>query len=119
MSTNTPKAKKGTQRRPNKAQRRASQVRAAQTVAQPPVVSRRDTEDPASATATTRTTVRERTTPRPRMRPANAPSRVVARPVGLTRDQEYAAIKGDLVRLLLTFGVLMILMLVLLFIIEG
>lgn len=56
-------------------------------------------------------------TSRPNVRPRPAQSRIVARPVGMTRDQEYALIKADLVRLLVTFGILMVLMLVLLLVV--
>ncbi len=120
MSSRSPKAKRGASRRPNKSQQRASQVRAAQTVAVPPVVKQPEPEHetPPSAAANARQARRERSTSRPNVRPRPVQSRVAARPVGLTRAQEYAAIKADLVRLLVTFGVLMLVMLLLLLVIE-
>lgn len=114
--------KKSTQRRPNKAQQRASQVRAAQTVTAPPVaVAPEPQRDVASVEsleeAPGRPARRERVTSRPNVRPRPAQSRVVARTVGMTREQEYAVIKADLVRLLITFGIVMVIMLVLLLVI--
>lgn len=118
-SPQTSKSKRSTARRPNKAQQRASQVRAAQTVTAAPVATR---PEPAPAAPTVeeppaRPARRERMTSRPNVRPRPAQSRIVARPVGMTRDQEYALIKADLVRLLVTFGILMVLMLVLLLVV--
>lgn len=114
--------KKSKQRRPNKAQQRASQVRAAQTVTAPPVaVAPEPQRDVASVEsleeAPGRPARRERVTSRPNVRPRPAQSRVVARTVGITREQEYSVIKADLVRLLITFGIVMVIMLVLLLVI--
>ena len=114
--------KKSTQRRPNKAQQRASQVRAAQTVTAPPVaVAPEPQGDVASVESLEETpgrpARRERVTSRPNVRPRPAQSRVVARTVGMPREQEYAVIKADLVRLLITFGIVMVIMLVLLIVI--
>lgn len=44
--------------------------------------------------------------------------RVVARPVMLTKDQEYRFIRSDLRRLLMTAGGLFVIMIVLLFIVD-
>ncbi len=120
MSSRSPKAKRAASRRPNKAQQRASQVRAAQTVVAPPVVRQPEPEHetPPSAVTNARPARRERSTSRPNVRPRPVQSRAAARPVGLTRAQEYAAIRADLVRLLVTFGVLMVVMLLLLLVIE-
>ncbi len=118
MSSNSPRTNRGASRRPNKAQQRANQVRAAQTVAQPSVISQRVAEAPTSVAPASPSLTRERATRHPRMRQPVGQPRVVARPVGLTREQEYAAIKADLVRLLITFGVLMVVMVALLFVIE-
>lgn len=43
----------------------------------------------------------------------------ISRPIPLTRGQEYAYIRSDLRRLLITAGSLLVLMLVILFIVEG
>jgi hypothetical protein len=118
-SPQTSRTKRSTARRPNKAQQRASQVRAAQTVTAPPTITRPEStpDVPVVAEESARPVRRERMTSRPTVRPRPVQSRVVARPVGMTRDQEYATIKADLVRLLVTFGFLMVLMLVLLLVI--
>jgi hypothetical protein len=52
-------------------------------------------------------------------RAAEMSRRVIARPVVLTKEQEYAYIRNDLRRLYLTAGSLFVLMIALLFIIEG
>ena len=57
-------------------------------------------------------TARARDTPRGR-------GRVVARPVAISREEEYAYIRADLNRLLVTAGALLVLMIALLFLIEG
>ena len=115
----SPNVKKNAARRPNKAQQRASQVRSAQTVAAPkvevaPVVSPREPEVDAAPPRATR---RERVTSRPNVRPRPAQSRVVARAVGLTREQEYTLIRADLVRLLITFGLVIVIMFVFLLVV--
>lgn len=46
-------------------------------------------------------------------------SRVVAHPFVLSKQQEYAFIRADLYRLLITMGIIFAVMLVLLYIIEG
>jgi hypothetical protein len=54
-----------------------------------------------------------------RTQPAGGWMRGGARSVTLTRAQEYAYIMGDLQRLLIVGGVLLVIMLALLFVIEG
>lgn len=46
-------------------------------------------------------------------------ARVVARPVALSRAEEYRYIRADLNRLLITAGGLLVLMIALLFVVEG
>ena len=52
-------------------------------------------------------------------RPVRGRTRVVTRPVTLTREEEYRAIRSDLNRLLVTAGSLLAVMLLLLVVIEG
>lgn len=118
-SSRSPSVKKNETRRPNKAQQRASQVRAAQTVAVPqveaaPVVS---PSEPEADAAPPRPARRERVTSRPNVRPRLVQSRVVARAVGMSREQEYALIRADLVRLLITFGIVIAIMFVFLLVV--
>lgn len=53
-----------------------------------------------------------------RARPVRAGARVVARPIALSRGEEYRHVRNDLRRLLVTGGSLLAFMLVLLAIIE-
>jgi hypothetical protein len=48
-----------------------------------------------------------------------AKSRVVAHPFVLSKQQEYAFIRADLIRLVTTMAILFVVMLILLYIIEG
>jgi len=50
---------------------------------------------------------------------ASMSRRVIARPVALTKQQEYAFIRTDLRRLAITAGLLFVMMVVLLFIVEA
>lgn len=83
----------------------------------------RTSESVAINAATAARTVRERevdpsgTAPLSR-RAVAATRRVIARPVVLTREQEYRFIRTDLRRLVLTSGVLFVFMIILLFIVE-
>ena len=96
-------------------ERRAAETR----VAAPPVVEA-TTEEVATATAPVRGTARSVAGASARTRGA-APTRAraSARPMALTREQEYRFIRNDLNRLLITAGSLLLLMIVLLFLIEG
>lgn len=116
-----PQAKQGG-RKLNKAQEKAMRVRAAQTIP------RQLHHDHASGTATlvsgaapatvsaTPTPTRAEHTVR---KPGAIRSRVVAHPFVLSKQQEYAFIRADLIRLLTTMAILFVLMLVLLYIVEG
>jgi hypothetical protein len=121
--------------RPNKAQQREAQVRAEQMAAEPspevlatddvlpeddlvtgqelaPVVPTRTAMEPgpAAQTASNRRDARSRATRRP--------AAAVAAPA-ITREQEYQFIRADLRRLLITAGTVLVLMLALLFVVEG
>ena len=93
-------------RKVNRAQKKAMEVRTAESVAVQPVIqqSSPDADNPVSRFKT-----------RTRRRSANP---VAAKPVLLTRAQEYAFIHSDFRRLLITAGSLLTVMLVLLFIVE-
>jgi len=72
---------------------------------------------PSDASATL---VDERPAPANRVRGTSQPrARAAARPVVLTREQEYRYIRADLNRLLVTAGSLLVVMIVLLFLIEA
>ena len=61
-----------------------------------------------------------RPAPANRVRGSSQPrARAAAGPIVLTREQEYQYIRADMNRLLVTAGSLLLLMLVLLFLIEG
>lgn len=72
-----------------------------------------DTDVPAAAASVP--TRSERVT----RKAATVKSRVVAHPFVLSKQQEYAFIRADLIRLLTTMAILFVVMLVLLYIIEG
>ena len=108
------RAPKGAPVRPNRAQQRAMEVRAAETrvvPAPPPTAAEPDAVEVGSVTRRPVTTARGRT--------AGTRIRAVARPITLTREQEYRFIRGDMRRLLMTASALVVLMIVLLFLIEG
>ena len=86
------------------------EVRAAATRVAEPVA-------PPAADAAPVTTTEPRTT-RPRAASGRTTARVVARPVAISRDEEYRYIRSDLNRLLVTAGSLLVLMIVLLVLIE-
>lgn len=98
-------------------------VRAAQTV---PRQLHHDRPAPTGATLVAAPEVQE---PANDVAPAHAPrvirkagavkSRVVAHPFVLSKQQEYAFIRADLIRLLTTMAILFVIMLILLYIIEG
>ncbi|MGN6030680.1 MAG: hypothetical protein ACTHQE_03365 [Thermomicrobiales bacterium] len=121
--------------RPNKAQQREAQVRAEQMAAEPspevlatddvlpegdlvtgqepaPVLPTATAMEPvpAAQTASKRRDARSRATRRP--------AAAVAAPA-ITREQEYQFIRADLRRLLITAGTVLVLMLALLFVVEG
>lgn len=115
-----PRTKQGG-RRLNKAQEQAMRVRAAQTVPR-----ELHHEQPAGAATIAADAPPTLTTPaakaraeRTARRPSAIKSRVVAHPFVLSKHQEYAFIRADLIRLLITMGVIFAVMLVLLYIIEG
>ena len=88
------------------------EARAAATTAAPPAVR------PADA-GPTDVDFDERRTSRPRDRSQRrTQTRAVARPIALTREEEYRFIRSDLNRLLVTAGALLAFMLVLLVMIE-
>ena len=95
-------------RRPNRSELRAAESRAAATVAAPPAtpsdVAEADLGGPVAGRASA-----ARRLGRPR---------AVARPIVLSREQEYAFIRADLRRLLITAAGLFLLMIVLLFLID-
>lgn len=116
-----PRTKQGG-RKLNKAQEQAMRVRASQTV--PRELQRRASVEPPAAVAEPAAPVL--TTPEAvARRRATVPtrgavrSRVVAHPFVLSKHQEYAFIRADLYRLLVTMGIIFAVMLVLLYIIEG
>lgn len=119
-----PRTKQGSGgRKLNKAQEQAMRVRASQTVprelhhapaAPEPVAAE------AAPTLTTPAAVGRRRAQLPGRSAATAvKSRVVAHPFVLSKQQEYAFIRADLYRLLITMGIIFAVMLVLLYIIEG
>jgi hypothetical protein len=124
--------------RPNKAQQREAQIRAEQMAADPsaealgiedaapeaepvltpaperPALAADASASPATATATRgasrRSEARGRTNRRATIAPATP---------AITREQEYRFIRADLRRLLITAGTVLVLMLALLFVVEG
>ena len=107
-STRPRRGGKGATRQPNRAQLRAMQARAAATgsPASQPGNGETSAVAPMSAAATTR---RERA-------PSGRRSRPVARPIALSREDEYRYIRSDLNRLALTAGGLLAMMILLLII---
>ncbi|HEU0114260.1 MAG TPA: hypothetical protein VFQ80_06275 [Thermomicrobiales bacterium] len=95
-------------RKPTRAQLRAMEARNAA------IAPRTEATAPAPATARLPPTRRQA-----RTQTASGWMRGGARSVTLTRAQEYAYIMGDLRRLLIVGGVLLVIMLALLFVIEG
>jgi hypothetical protein len=86
------------------------EVRRAETLAPEP---QNVTETaPADGSGVVAATMRTRTA-------ASMSRRVIARPVALTKQQEYAFIRSDLRRLGITAGLLFVMMIVLLFIVEA
>lgn len=107
-------------RKLNKAQQQAMRVRASQTVPR----ELHHTAPSGAATVAAAEAAPVLTAPgnraeRTARRPSVVKSRVVAHPFVLSKQQEYAFIRADLARLLITMGVIFALMLVLLYIIEG
>ena len=88
------------------------EVRAAATRVVEPVAP--PAPDAPSVTATAPRTTRARTA----SGSGQATARAVARPVAISRDEEYRYIRSDLKRLLVTAGSLLVLMIVLLVLIE-
>ncbi|HEU5433142.1 MAG TPA: hypothetical protein VFU81_15855 [Thermomicrobiales bacterium] len=100
--------KRAATRKPTRAQLRAMEARNASVAPRAPAA----TVEPAPSAPTTRRRARTQA-------PAGGWARGGARSLTLTRAQEYAYIMGDLRRLLIVGGVLLIIMLALLFVIEG
>lgn len=117
-----PRTKQRGRARMNKAQEQAMRVRASQTV---PRQLHRDRPSAEAATLVAETDAATAAAPAPSrservIRKASAAkSRVVAHPFVLSKQQEYAFIRADLIRLLTTMAILFVLMLVLLYIVEG
>ena len=103
---------KAAARQPNRAQIRAMEARAEATRAARAAARTGDLAAPTREEGTPVAAARARDTPRGR-------GRVVARPVAISREEEYAYIRADLNRLLVTAGALLVLMIALLFLIEG
>ena len=103
---------KGAPARPNRAQQRAMEVRASETrtVVAPVVV------DDEAATVGTLT---RRPVSAARARAGAARIRAVARPVVVSREQEYRYIRNDMRRMVLTASGLLVLMIALLFLVEA
>lgn len=95
--------------RPSRAQIRAAEARAAQTGHGTPL-------DPMEGGGVAETAMESGRAGR--ARPVRAGARVVARPIALSRGEEYRHVRNDLRRLLVTGGSLLAFMLVLLAIIE-
>ncbi len=77
--------------------------------------------EPAAAHETTEvrsTVVAPRADPQPARPSGRRPSRAVARPIALNRDDEYRFIRADLNRLLITASALLLVMVVLLFVVD-
>ena len=102
---------KGAARQPNRAQIRAMEARAEATRAARAAARTGDLAAPTREEGAP-VAARVRDTPRGR-------GRVVARPVAISREEEYAYIRADLNRLLVTAGALLVLMIALLFLVEG
>ena len=101
---------KQTGRKPNRAQRKAQQVRLAETAAPPPIETSPVAEVvPATAVAVAAPVRSSRRTARQKVQPAT---------YSISRETEYAYIESDLRRLILTAGALLILMVVLLFLLD-
>ena len=110
LSARQRRAERAAQSKLNRAQLRAMEVRRAETLAPEP----EDLTASAAAdgTGVVAATMRTRTA-------ASMSRRVIARPVALTKQQEYAFIRTDLRRLAITAGLLFVMMVVLLFIVEA
>ncbi len=94
----------------NRAQLRAMEVRAAETLAP-------ETDD-VSAPEFVEAGGAAGATVQPR-RAASMSRRVIARPIVLSKEQEYRFIRSDLHRLGITAGLLFVMMIVLLFVVEA
>ncbi|MGC4106500.1 MAG: hypothetical protein QM753_09140 [Thermomicrobiales bacterium] len=123
------------QSRPNKAQQREAQVRAEQMAATPSpellssdedvtteeIVTFEENPEVPEVMATTETVRVPASQKSRRDGRRNATRKPVAGPVAptITREQEYQFIRADLRRLLITAGTVLVLMLALLFVVEG
>lgn len=104
------RADRAAQSKLNRAQLRAMEVRAAETLApEPDMMVAADAIGAGGAAAATL---------QPR-RAASMSRRVIARPIVLSKEQEYRFIRSDMRRLVITAGVLFVLMIVLLFVVEA
>jgi hypothetical protein len=104
------RADRAAQSKLNRAQLRAMEVRAAETLAPEPdaLVAMDAVSAGSAATATAQ----------PR-HAASMTRRVIARPIVLTKEQEYRFIRIDLHRLGITAGLLFVMMIALLFVVES
>ena len=104
------RAARAAQSKLNRAQLHAMEVRAAETLAPEPgaLVAMDAVSAGSAATATAQ----------PR-HAASMTRRVIARPIVLTKEQEYRFIRIDLHRLGITAGLLFVMMIVLLFVVES
>jgi hypothetical protein len=103
------RAERVAQAKLNRAQLRAMEVRAAETLHPQPGPVPAPTAAEVAETSAAQSLAR---------RTVAASRRVVARPVALTREQEYRFIRADLRRLGLIAGVLFVLMIALLFVVD-
>jgi len=88
------------------------EVRAAETRIAAPIVPTEGEIGPVDSIA-------GRPTAASRARPTGTRVRAVARPIALTRQQEYRFIRNDMRRMILTASALILLMIALLFVVEG
>lgn len=100
--------RKSTARKPNRAQQKAAEVRAAETRADVQQAIETGTLETEPVKTTARTRARQRKVQQPAQRVSH-----------LSRAQEYAFIRSDFRRLLITAGTLLALMLVVLFVVEA
>ena len=100
--------KRTTTRKPNRAQQKAAEVRASETRADVQQAIATGTLQTEQAPATARIRARQRKSQQPVQRVAH-----------LSRPQEYAYIRSDFRRLLITASALLVLLLVVLFVVEA
>lgn len=103
---------KGAPVRPNRAQQRAMEVRAAETRIAAPIA-------PTEVEVASVEGLPRRSVAAPRGRTTGARVRAVARPIALTRQEEYRFIRNDMRRMIVTASGLIVLMIALLFLFEG